>query len=326
MIGILLANFGSPDVPKKRDLRKFLKEVLSDERIIAGIPRLLWMIILHGVILNTRTRKVAKLYNKIWTKEGSPILVMTNKQATQLTEKMELDSNQKVMIAVGMRYGNPGIYQALGELKKKGCQRLLVLPLYPQYSLVTTASTLDSVNRSLADMSWFPEWKTAACYHDHPGYVRAVCQSILEVWAREGEPQKLIVSFHGIPKGRMNQGDNYYEQCLSTAKKIAEALGLQIDQWQATFQSRFDNRNWTGPFTRKTLRSWARQGIKHVDVVCPGFSADCLETLWEIDILGREAFLKAGGEKYRYIKALNDREEHIEFLSDLVKENIKEWL
>jgi ferrochelatase len=324
-VGVLVANLGTPDAPDAPALRRYLREFLLDPRVIE-IPRLLWWIILHLFILTTRPAKSAALYQKIWWKEGSPLLVISRRQAAALQEALERQVGTPVHVALGMRYGNPSIRSALRELSEKGCRRILVLPLYPQYAGATVGSTFDAVAAELSTWRWVPELRTIHCYHDDPAYIRVLAKSIREVWAVGGPAEKLLFSFHGIPQRYFEAGDPYFCQCHKLARLTAEELGLPRDRWEVTFQSLFGKEEWIKPYTNKTLEAMARSGIRSLDVVCPGFSADCLETLEEIDGENREIFLHAGGEHYRYIPALNDRPDHIQALADLIQRNLQGWV
>lgn len=323
-VGILLANLGTPDAPDAPALRRYLREFLLDPRVIE-MSRPLWWLILHLFILPTRPAKSAALYKKVWTPEGSPLLAITNRQAAALQQVLDREIGTPVHVAVGMRYGNPSIRAALRDLAGKGCRRLLVLPLYPQYAAVTTGSTIDAVAAELMTWRWVPEIRTVHHYHDDPAYIRALAASIRELWEREGLPEKLLFSFHGIPKRYFLAGDPYFCECHKLARLAAEELQLPRERWEVSFQSLFGKEEWLKPYTDKTITAMAKAGIRDLDVVCPGFSADCLETIEEIDEQNREIFLHAGGGRYRYIPALNDRPDHIRVLADLVQRNLQGW-
>jgi protoporphyrin/coproporphyrin ferrochelatase len=324
-VGVLVANLGTPDAPDTPALRRYLREFLLDPRVIE-MSRPLWWLILHLFVLPTRPAKSAALYKKVWTPEGSPLLVITHRQAAALQEVLRREIGTPVHVAVGMRYGNPSIRAALRELAGKSCRRILVLPLYPQYAAVTTGSTIDAVAAELTTWRWVPEIRTIHHYHDDPAYIRALAASIRELWDREGPPEKLLFSFHGIPKRYFLAGDPYFCECHKLARLAAEELRLPRDRWEVSFQSLFGKEEWLKPYTDKTITAMAKSGIRALDVVCPGFSADCLETIEEIDEQNREIFLHAGGERYRYIPALNDRRDHIRVLADLVQRNLQGWL
>ena len=329
-VGILLANLGTPDAPDTPSLRRYLREFLLDPRVIE-LPRWSWWLILHLFILPRRPRQSAELYRKIWTPEGSPLLVISRRQAEQMEAILEASLRSEagappVHVAVGMRYGNPSIRGALRELAARGCRRILVLPLYPQYAAATSASTFDAVAAELTGWRWVPELRVVQHYHDEPGYVRALAATIRETWAGGDVPEKLLFSFHGIPQRYVDAGDPYFCHCHQTARLVAEDLGLPRERYVVAFQSLFGKEEWIKPYTDRTLEAMARSGIRSVDVICPGFSADCLETLEEIDQLNRENFLHAGGERYRYIPALNDRPDHVRFLADLTLRNLRGWI
>ena len=324
-VGVLLANLGTPDAPDASALRRYLREFLLDPRVIE-MNRLLWWLILHLFILTTRPPKSAALYKKVWTAEGSPLLAITNRQAAALQEILKRDIGTPVHVAVGMRYGNPSVKSALRELAAKGCRRLLVLPLYPQYAAVTTGSTIDAVAAELVTWRWVPEIRTIHHYHDDPAYIRALAASIRELWDREGAPEKLLFSFHGIPKRYFLAGDPYFCECQKLARLAAEEMKLPRDKWQVSFQSLFGKEEWLRPYTNETLTALAKSGVRKLDIICPGFSADCLETIDEIDRENREVFVHAGGERYRYIPALNDRPDHVRVIADLVHRNLQGWV
>ena len=322
--GVLLTNLGSPEAPTAPALRRYLKEFLGDRRVVE-LPRVLWWLLLNGVILNLRPPRSAKLYRRIWTPEGAPLLAISRRQRAALASALgeKLDSPPRV--ALGMRYGNPSIRSALASLRDAGCTRILVLPLYPQYFAGTTGSTFDAVAATLVGWRRVPGLRFVDDYHADPGYIDALAASIRGLWAREGEPERLLLSFHGIPVRYAQAGDPYPEHCQRTANLLAAALGLPYERWLLSYQSRFGREAWLEPFTDVTLRNWGAEGVRRVDVVCPGFSADCLETLEEIDILNRQYFLAAGGERFRYIPALNDRADHVAALADIVMRNLQGW-
>ncbi len=323
--GVLLVNLGTPDEPTPRALRAYLKEFLSDPRVVE-MPRLLWWPLLHGVILNLRPRRSARAYAKIWTEQGSPLLVHAQEQAERIRERLQAQYGEQVVVALAMRYGRPSLAGALQELREEGIQRLLVLPLYPQYSGTSTGSVFDAVSRELQRWRWVPELRTVASYHDDPDYIQTLADHIRAFWQREGGPgDRLLLSYHGIPRRCLLAGDPYHCQCHKTSRLLAEALELPEGQWLTTFQSRFGREKWLEPYTDKTLRQLAREGVKRVDVVCPGFSADCLETLEEIAMQNRKVFLKAGGERFRYIPALNASEAHIDTLVGLIEWHAQGW-
>jgi ferrochelatase len=322
--GVLLANLGSPDAPTPAALRRYLAEFLADRRVVE-LPRLLWWPLLHGVILNLRPRRSARLYARVWTPEGAPLVAIGHRQAAAVAAALARRLDAPPRVALGMRYGKPSIRAALQELCDHGCARVLVLPLYPQYFAGTTGSTFDAVAAALVRRRRVPALRFVGDYHDDEAYVAALACSVRELWDREGEPERLLLSFHGIPARYARAGDPYPEQCRRTANLLAAALGLPYERWLLCFQSRFGREAWLEPYTDRTLQSWAANGVRRVDVVCPGFAADCLETLEEIAILNRQRFLAAGGERFRYIPALNDRPEHIEALAGLIVRELQGW-
>ncbi len=323
-LGVLLVNLGSPDEPTPAAVRRYLKEFLWDPRIVE-IPRPLWWLILNLVVLNVRPRKSAAAYASIWTEAGSPLLVNANKQAERLAQAFEQRYPGMVEVAVGMRYGNPSIESALDSLHAAGARRLLVLPLYPQYSATSTGSVFDEVTDVLRRRRWVPEFRFISHYHDDPEYIDALANHIRAYWEAHGRGDKLLLSFHGIPKRCLRQGDPYFCECQKTARLLARALELSDDEWMLTFQSRFGREEWLKPYTEATLRGLPKSGVKRVDVACPGFSADCLETLEEIAETNRDVFLRAGGESFHYIPALNASDAHIAFLQSLIEWHAQGW-
>lgn len=323
-LGVLLTNLGTPDAPTASALRKYLAEFLSDPRVIE-VPKPIWWLILHGVILRTRPRRSAKLYAKIWSPEGSPLMRISRKQQQALQAQLDQYVPGPVKVVLAMRYGNPSIAQGLNELRALNARRILVLPLYPQYSATTTASTFDAVSKVLQRWRWLPDIRFISHYHDEPGYIEALATRIRMHWDTEGRGEKMLFSFHGIPRHYFEAGDPYHCECHATARLTAAALGLEREQWMVSFQSRFGPREWLRPYTDETLAALPKEGVKSVDVVSPGFSADCLETLEELNIQNREIFMAAGGDKFGYIPALNDQPMHIEFLSDLILKHAQGW-
>lgn len=324
-IGVLLTNVGTPAAPTAKAVRPYLAEFLGDKRVIEW-PGWLWKPVLHGIILNTRPRKSAELYQRVWTDEGSPLLVILQKQAAALQTVLDDTLPVPVTVGYGMRYGDPSIADAMQAMRAANVQKLLVLPMFPHYSATTTGTSLDAVFRELQRWRWIPDLRTVNAYHDHPGYIRAVANSIEAQWAQTGRPDRLLFSFHGIPLDYFEKGDPYYCQCHKTARLVAEALNLPDEMWFVTFQSRFGPQQWLQPYTDRTLEAWGRAGVQHVDAVCPGFSADCLETTDEVGHEGRLAFQEAGGGQFNYIPALNDRPNHIAVLADLVTKHLAGWL
>lgn len=320
-VGLLLVNLGTPDSPSVGDVRRYLKEFLWDPRVVEA-PRPLWWLVLNGIILNTRPRRSAAAYQKIWTEQGSPLLSISLDQGAALQESLKGEAK----VVVAMRYGNPSIRQGLQELKQSGCDKVLVFPLYPQYSATTTASIFDAVSDELRNWRWIPELRLINQYYDNPGYIEALANSVRERWASHGKPEKLVMSFHGIPKEYAEAGDPYPGQCKETARLLAAALELADDQWVLCFQSRLGPKEWLQPYADKMLEQLPGKGVKKVDVICPGFSVDCLETLEEVAMENRDIFLEAGGEEYHYIPCLNDSPQHIEFLAQLARRYLGGWI
>ena len=315
-IGVLLVNLGTPDSPTPKAVRRYLSEFLSDYRV-TEMPRLLWWFILQGIILRTRPRHSAEKYAKIWTDVGSPLLSISKAQIHALIPALP----ENVEISLGMRYGKPSIADGLIRLHQARVQKILIFPLYPQYSSSTTGSTFDAVTDVLKQWRWIPDIHFISGYYDNSGYIHALVMQIENYWAQHGKPDKLLFSFHGIPKRFFTAGDPYPPQCHSTAELVAERLNLQESEWQTVFQSRFGREEWVQPYTDKTLISLGKAGTNRVDVICPGFAADCLETLEEIDHENRQLFLQAGGKDFHYIPALNDSPEHINALLDMIKKS-----
>lgn len=324
-IGVLLVNLGTPDAPTPGALRRYLGEFLWDPRVVET-PRAIWWPILHGAILPTRPRRSAQAYAKIWTEQGSPLLAISRRQEAAIRERLAQRLGLPLPVALGMRYGNPSIAAALADLHAAGVRRLLVLPLYPQYSATTAASALDAVAAALRRQRDIPSLRFIRDYHDDDGYIAALADSIRTSWENNGRGERLLLSFHGIPKRYVESGDPYAEQCRTTGRLLAERLGLADDAWLVTFQSRFGPQEWLTPYTDKTLQMLAAEGIRRVDLVCPGFSADCLETLEENAMVNRDLFQQAGGEQLRYIPCLNDDSAHIALLTDLIVRNLAGWL
>jgi len=323
-IGVLMVNLGTPDAPDRASVRRYLKEFLWDPRVVE-MARPLWWLVLNGIILNTRPGRSAKAYQKVWTEQGSPLLAISHRQRDALAEVVAGRFGCTLPIALGMRYGNPSIRSALEQLRDAGVRRILVLPLYPQYSATTTASIFDAVTRELRGWRWLPELRFVNHFHDEPAYIGALAQSVRRHRAEFGDADRLLMSFHGIPEEYFHKGDPYFCECQKTGRLLAEALGLGADQWQISFQSRLGPKQWLQPYTDQTLEALARDGVKSVQVLCPGFSADCLETLEEIAMEDRDTFLAAGGERYEYIPCLNDGDEHIAMLAGLVDLHTQGW-
>lgn len=318
--GILVTNLGSPDAPTPKALRVYLAEFLSDPRIVE-IPRLIWLLILHGIILRVRPKKSAKAYESIWTENGSPLINISQQQADKIAEKLKAH-NHNVEVELAMRYGNPSVKAGLEKLRDKGITRIIVFPLYPQYSSPTTGSTFDAIARVLKKWRWVPELHFINGYHTNPLYIESLANSIQEDLGKHGTPQKIVFSYHGMPRQFLDHGDPYHCLCHQTTRLVVEKLGLDKDLVMTTFQSRFGKAEWLKPYTDATLESFPKEGIKDIAIISPAFSADCLETLEELEDENREIFEEAGGEKYRYIAALNDREDHINALYDVLKPNL----
>ena len=316
-IGVLVTNLGTPDAPTKNAVHTYLKEFLADPRVIEA-PRLLWWFILNCFILPYRSKRSALIYRKVWTSEGSPLLVNAKKQVVQIQEYFDQHGQQKFHIELGMRYGQPSIADGLHALQQMHAKKIIVLPLYPQYSATTTASTFDAVANVLKTWRNIPELHIVKHYHDQPDYIEALAASIRQDWQQNQRPEKMLFSFHGLPRSYFDSGDPYYCECCKTAKLVAEKLALDKEEWMVTFQSRFGPKQWLQPYTDKTLQRLAAEGIKNIAVICPGFSSDCLETLEEINILNRTVFLDAGGENFSYIPALNDQSKHIQALANII--------
>ena len=323
-VGVLVCNLGSPDAPTPQALKRYLAEFQWDPRVIE-MSRPLWWLILHGIILRVRPKRSAAAYKTVWSEEGAPLLSISRRQVAALQARLEQAVSGPVTVALAMRYGKPSVAQALETLQRANCRRILVLPLYPQYSATTTATVFDAVTTELQQWRWLPELRFINHYHDDPAYISALAASIAEQFEREGEPQRLIFSFHGMPKRYLLNGDPYFCECHKTARLTAERLGLDESQWQVTFQSRFGREEWLKPYTDETLQALPREGVKKIAVVCPAFSADCLETLEEIAHENRQIFLGAGGEAFSYIPALNDRQDHIDALARLVLKHMQGW-
>ena len=320
---VLWCNLGSPDAPTAAAVRPYLADFLGDPRVVE-IPKVLWALILHGIILRTRPAKSAAKYASIWMPEGSPLKVWTQKQATLLAGWLG-ERGHRVTVRDAMRYASPSIASRLDALQAEGATRVLVLQAYPQYSATTTASVIDAVNAWSSRQRRVPEFRFVNDYHDDPAYIDALAQGIERHWKTEGRGEVLLMSFHGIPARNIALGDPYQAQCLETARLLATRLGLSTAQYRVTFQSRFGRAKWLEPYTEPTLRELGASGVKRVDVVCPGFPADCLETLEEISMEGREAFLHSGGEAFSCIPCLNDSPAWITALAGIAERNLAGW-
>jgi ferrochelatase len=320
---VLLCNLGTPDEPTPKAVRRYLAEFLSDQRVVE-IPRLLWLLILHGIILRFRPAKSAAKYASIWTPEGSPLKVWTEKQA-KLLQGWLGQRNHYVKVRWAMRYGSTSIASQLDAMKADGVTRVLVVTAYPQYSATTTASVFDAVYQWAQRTRALPELRFVNRYHDHADYIAALAASVQRHWKKNGKPDKLVMSFHGVPERTLHLGDPYHCECFKTARLLGEHLGLSKDQYQVTFQSRLGRAKWLEPYTEPTLIAMGKAGVKRVDVICPGFTSDCLETLEEINMEAREAFLHAGGKVFHYIPCLNDDPEWITALCNVTQQHLQGW-
>ena len=320
---VLLCNLGTPDAPTAPAVRRYLAEFLSDHRVVE-IPRLLWLIILHGIILRIRPKKSAAKYASIWTKEGSPLKVWTEKQATMLRGYLGVRGHT-VDVRYAMCYGNPSIASQLDQLKADGVTRVLIMPAYPQYSATTTASVFDAVYTWAAKVRHLPEFRFVNHYHDSPGYIDALAAKIKAHWKMNGQAEQLVMSFHGVPERTLLLGDPYHCECHKTARLVATSLGLSKDRYKVTFQSRFGRAKWLQPYTEPTMIAMAQGGVKSIDVVCPGFTGDCLETLEEINMEARHAFMEAGGKEFHYIDCLNDSPAWLTALADFSVQHLAGW-
>lgn len=320
---ILLCNLGTPEAPTTAAVRRYLGEFLHDPRVIE-IPRWIWCVILHGVILRTRPAQSAKRYASVWTPEGSPLTVWTDKQAKLLAGYLG-ERGHRVTVRFAMRYGAPSVATVLDELKAGGAQRVLVLPMYPQYCAATTGSVCDAVYKWAKRVRSLPELRFINRFHDDPRYIDALVKRLMDHWATHGRGEKLVMSFHGMPKRTRTLGDPYFDECMQTARLVAARAGVTPENLVVTFQSRLGRAEWLQPYTEPTLVQLARQRVKKVDVICPGFVADNLETLEEINQEAREAFLKAGGTEFNYVPCLNDQHEWMAALSALALQHLQGW-
>jgi ferrochelatase len=320
---VLLCNLGTPDEPTTKAVRRYLAEFLSDQRVVE-IPRLLWLLILHGIILRFRPAKSAAKYASIWTPEGSPLKIWTEKQA-KLLQGWLGQRNHQVKVRWAMRYGSTSIGSQLDAMKAEGVTRVLVVTAYPQYSATTTASVFDAVYQWAQATRTIPELRFVNRYHDHADYIAALASSVQRHWKKNGKPDKLVMSFHGVPERTLKLGDPYHCECFKTARLLGNQLALSKEQYQVTFQSRLGRAKWLEPYTEPTLIAMGKAGVKRVDVLCPGFTSDCLETLEEINMEAREAFLHAGGKEFHYIPCLNDDPEWISALCNVTQQHLLGW-
>lgn len=322
--GVLFVNLGTPDSPEPRDIRRYLAEFLSDPRVIE-IPQPVWQVILRLFVLPRRPGALAPRYKDIWWEDGSPLLVASRRQAEGAQQELAR-RGIAIQAAVGMRYGNPSIASAMDALRDAGCERILIVPLYPQYAASTTATAVDKVNEYARRRRNQPELRFIKRYADDPGYIAALVASIRAHWQQHGKPERLLLSFHGIPRITVEKGDPYHRDCMDTVRALKQALGEDGALVHHAFQSRFGAQEWLQPYTEPTLRAWAREGVRTVDAMCPGFLADCLETLEEIQIECRDAFVEEGGAALRYIPCLNDNPAWVKALADLVQSNLEGWV
>lgn len=323
--GVLLVNLGTPTAPTAAALRPYLKEFLSDPRVVE-IPRPIWWLILNGIILNTRPAKSAKKYASVWTPEGSPLKVHTEKQAKLLAGFLANAGHRELHVGWAMRYGQPSIRSQLDAMRAAGCTRILVVPLYPQYAASTTATVIDEVANCLRHWRNLPEVRYVRSFGDDPGYIEALAASVRAHWQRNGQADRLVLSFHGIPRRSLDLGDPYHCECHKTGRLLGEALKLPPERLIVSFQSRFGKAEWLKPYTQPTLEALGQSGVGSVDVMCPGFVSDCLETLEEINMECREAFLHAGGKQFNYIPCLNENQPWIEALTALSVSHLGNWL
>ncbi|EKE82107.1 ferrochelatase [Idiomarina xiamenensis] len=323
-IGVLVTNLGTPDAPTRPALKRYLKEFLSDPRVVET-PRWLWWLILNLVILNIRPARSAAAYRSVWSEQGSPLLTHTKAQCEALREALRADHGDHVEVEFAMRYGNPSIASALDKLTAAGVRKLVVLPLYPQYSASTTASTFDKLSEDVRQRRWLPALRFITHYHDQAAFIDACAAQIERHWQQHGRADKLLFSYHGLPKRYLLNGDPYFCQCHKTSRLLAQRLGLTEADYLTTFQSRFGREEWLQPYTDKTLMKLPAEGTQSVQVFCPGFAADCLETLEEIAVENRDYFLAAGGQHYQYITALNSEAEHIQALRQIVNNELQGW-
>ncbi len=323
-LGILLVNSGTPDSPRTGDVRRFLARLLGDPRVVE-LPRALWLPLLHGVILRTRPFRSARKYRRIWTRQGSPLLLHTARLRDRLTQELSKRVIAPTVVEYGMLYANPTVPAALERLRAAGARRILVLPMFAQYSGASTAPVFDQVTAELRRWRWVPELRIVNEYHEHPGYIAALAASIREHWQQQGQTEHLLMSYHGIPEKYFRQGDPYFCKCQKTSRLLADELNLPDGDWTVSFQSKYGPGLWLKPYTEDVLAAMPARGIRSVTVVCPGFAVDCLETLEEIDMENRERFLEAGGTTFQYVPALNARPDHAIALADLIAQHVQGW-
>ena len=324
-VGVLLINLGTPEAPTAPAVRRYLREFLWDPRVVE-IPRPVWWLILNLFVLPRRPKASAQRYAQVWTGDGSPLKAHTERQTKLLRGYLGERTPGAVVIDYAMRYGKPSIASALESMKQQGCDRILAVPLYPQYAASTTASAFDAIAAAFARMRNQPALRTVRHFHDHPGYIAALAQSVNDYWMKHGRPDRLVMSFHGVPRYTLDRGDPYHCECQKTARLLAESLKLAPAQYQVAFQSRFGRARWLEPYTADVLKSLGKQKTRRIDVICPGFVTDCLETLEEIALEGKADFLNAGGGEFHYIACLNERNDWIHALTDLVAANLVGWV
>jgi ferrochelatase len=318
--GILLCNLGTPDAPRPAELRRYLKEFLSDPRVVE-IPRLLWWMILNLIILRIRPRRSAKLYQSVWTEAGSPLMLYSQGQVAAVKQRLA-EKYGDIPVVLGMRYGNPSMASAIKQLTDQNVRDIIVLPLYPQYAGATTGSTFDAIAKTFTKLRWVPELQFINGYHKSEGYLDALCTTIKRHIEQHGQPDKFVFSYHGTPERYLKNGDPYHCFCHQTTRLVREKLGFDEGQVMTTFQSRFGREPWLQPYTDKTLEQLPEDGVKHVAVICPGFSSDCLETIEEINMEARESFIESGGEHFHYIPCLNDDPVHIDALVSILEKRL----
>jgi ferrochelatase len=318
--GILLCNLGTPDAPRPAELRRYLKEFLSDPRVVE-IPRLLWWMILNLIILRIRPRRSAKLYQSVWTEAGSPLMLYSQEQVAAVKQRLA-EKYGDIPVVLGMRYGNPSMASAIKQLTDQNVRDIIVLPLYPQYAGATTGSTFDAIAKTFTKLRWVPELQFINGYHKSEGYLDALCTTIKRHIEQHGQPDKFVFSYHGTPERYLKNGDPYHCFCHQTTRLVREKLGFDESQVMTTFQSRFGREPWLQPYTDKTLEHLPEDGVKHVAVICPGFSSDCLETIEEINMEARESFIESGGEHFHYIPCLNDDPVHIDALVSILEKRL----
>ncbi|MBA3755208.1 MAG: ferrochelatase [Nitrosomonas sp.] len=323
--GVLLINLGTPDAPTAQALHPYLKEFLSNPRVIE-IPKLIWWPILHGLILPFRPKKSAEKYAKIWMPEGSPLKVHTERQTKLLREELQTRLQNPPIVEYAMNIGKPSVTTVMAKMQEQGCGRILIIPLFPQYAASSTAAAMDNVFAVLKHVRNQPSIRTVKQYHDHPGYIAALAQNISDYWNVHGRPDKLIISFHGTPRTSLDKGDPYHCACQKTGRLLAEALALNTNQYAVCFQSRFGKAKWLTPYTATTLAQLGKEQMQRVDVVCPGFVSDCLETLEEIAMEVKDTFIQAGGKEFHYIPCLNERSDWIQALADITCSHLQGWL